>query len=592
MAGSLALFLSLSSVLSWKFSESDYLEVPSESEPVHQVELLKEAIALSQPFVLDSGNRVYGIAPGPRVLKVIDSGQLRNLADIPAPVVTFDSSDDGSRVLALVGEQGSDEAKVYLWEEGFQAEEVFSGKLPQPHEIDLSPAGNRGFFGGYLLKIFSGNSQGLLRNAAGGTLTPRGETSYRPSWSLEKVHELAHSPQVSKLTNSALKQLSWQTDGTYKLQTSGFAPRAPKYDFDGDGADDFLIFGAGRQYPYFQAYTSSGTDGATKNPAGRGGYRANWRFGDNEGIPFSGDFDGDGYTDIGTYTPSYFIERTTGDANWQIYLSGGSPLMSQERRPRKMFQKNWGLGHNRIVPADYDGDGKTDLGVFNPIDGHWSILLSKGGFNRGRALQRGTSNLRGVDPGEGYGLGFVLGKDGLPLPGDYDGNGVDDLCTYQESGQSIWSIKFLEKDGFSKKPDRFIYFGKLGDVPISGDFNCNGKTDLAVWRPSSGQWLFRFGSKDIKAVSWRPQTSGTLEPISGDFDGDSCTDIGFISLRDGEVPQWFVLPSSLSGGAREVLGELRNTVLKASFGRPEDKPVDYLLRSHQRKPGHDFNQFK
>jgi len=40
----------------------------------------------------------------------------------------------------------------------------------------------------------------------------------------------------------------------------------------------------------------------------------------------------------------------------------------------------FGISTDKIVPADYDGDGKTDLGVFRPADGAWYLLQSTGGF--------------------------------------------------------------------------------------------------------------------------------------------------------------------------------------------------------------------
>src|SRR6185436_19508799 len=73
------------------------------------------------------------------------------------------------------------------------------------------------------------------------------------------------------------------------------------------------------------------------------------------------------------------------------------------------------------VPGDYDGDGTTDLAVYRPTTGVWSILSSASGNTQGFAIALGRAN-------------------DIPVPGDYDGDGLTDAAIYRTS-TGEWTIR-------------------------------------------------------------------------------------------------------------------------------------------------------
>ncbi len=128
------------------------------------------------------------------------------------------------------------------------------------------------------------------------------------------------------------------------------------------------------------------------------------------------------------------------------------------------------------VPADYDGDGVSDLALFHPETGEWFVQSMSGELLA-----------CGVDWG-GAGL--------LALQGDYDGDGACDFAAYDpESG--AWYISSLEGN--------VIVFGEIwggpGWAPVAGDYDGDGIADMAVYESATGLW-------NIRSVTGRVLLSG------------------------------------------------------------------------------------
>src|SRR5262249_5192937 len=67
-----------------------------------------------------------------------------------------------------------------------------------------------------------------------------------------------------------------------------------------------------------------------------------------------------------------------------------------------------------------------------------------------------------------------------------DGDGKSDVFVYRP-GSGQWFIR-QSSQGYAAASYSLYQWGLPGDIPISGDFDGDGKVDLAVWRPSNGTW--------------------------------------------------------------------------------------------------------
>jgi len=79
-----------------------------------------------------------------------------------------------------------------------------------------------------------------------------------------------------------------------------------------------------------------------------------------------------------------------------------------------------------------------------------------------------------------------------------------------------------------------VTWGAAGDRPVPGDYDGDGVIDIAVFRPSTGVWyLLRRGSNTSQVVTWGG--AGDI-PVPADYDGDGRIDVaGFRPSNRGLV---------------------------------------------------------
>lgn len=169
------------------------------------------------------------------------------------------------------------------------------------------------------------------------------------------------------------------------------------------------------------------------------------------------------------------------------------------------------------VPADYNGDGRTDLAVFDATAGKFIVQGGKE-VTHGKA---GDIPVPGDYDGDGYADFAVYrpstltwyikdieetkhgAKDAIPVPADYDGDGKTDMAFFRTSN-CMWQMAGLGN----------VPFGQIGDIPVPGDYDGDGRAEMAVYRPSTGEWTI----DKMKTVITLGQPGDI--PVPGNYLGD------------------------------------------------------------------------
>lgn len=290
-----------------------------------------------------------------------------------------------------------------------------------------------------------------------------------------------------------------------------------KFDYDGDAISDLAVRRPGNAFQYIR---NSDDNAIQRLVLGRNPLD----------IPISGDFDGDGIFDIGV--------RRASNLTWYILNSSGIDQITGYSDG--ITRLKFGSRMTDIpVPADYDGDGLTDIAVRRAETQFW-IIRNSSGIDQISHYNDGITRLR-----------FGLQATDIPVPADYDGDGKADMAVRRPTDQFWYVRNSSGRDNISWNPDG-ITRAKVGEqpgaIPVAADFDGDGRADMAERLASTQEWFIRYsGKRDI--ITNNPNgitrlTFGRQEndiPVIADYDGDGKADI---AVRRPSNQTWYIRNST------------------------------------------------
>jgi len=372
-----------------------------------------------------------------------------------------------------------------------------------------------------------------------------GEDSERPL--IKTIVSSRNTTKPEFIYQKADHSISWQGVNNPFASDDEIDPLTTEFfegDFNGDGLSDMVVFNP--ETGDWKAAECSRTGGyefkkyGNKFKGYKGTEKIKWFKGN-----VSGDYNGDGRSDIAFYLPEtkeFFVAEHDGKIFNFVKYGELSEYLPD------IFACEW-------FPGDYDGNGLSDALLYNEPDGSWILMKNEGGKfsfvkcsvsfkHLYRNDYSADSSLNSDMTSDRSRYGADRGKVHF-LSGDYNADGRTDIALY-DSRNGRWYVGENYRDevnGFRLSWKLYKEFTPRESVlfgfdRFSGDFNGDGYSDFMLFDREKGEWIIgETGNETInfKTFSKTPEFKDITRWFQGDFNGDGRTDIGFYSKTDNCV---------------------------------------------------------
>ncbi|MFD7233035.1 FG-GAP-like repeat-containing protein [Streptomyces sp. NPDC059881] len=250
-------------------------------------------------------------------------------------------------------------------------------------------------------------------------------------------------------------------------------------------------------------------------------------------------------------TATLWESKTTATGAYAILRNNGDLVVHNAQN-----QSQW--SSNSAPRHDYNGDARSDMAAWYDFaagtDATYTFFGNTDG-SIGNWLKSHTSP-----------AGAWEARSHKLVTGDYNGDGRDDIVAvygYSDTSVKIWLFAGKPDGGFASPVQ--AWSGAAGSfhtsymTPQSGDFNGDGRDDLAVWYAyadgTTKLWTYLSSSQgtlNAPTSSWSAPTGTWLRNrvkiITGDFNGDGRDDLSAFYGQGDDSVKTYVFNAQPNGG--------------------------------------------